>query len=88
MKYLHYLFIAAALAVSCKSADVYSITVVPYPSEVSVFGPSRIIISASKNGTDYHQIAEQNFEPLAAIPSWHKHKGKPAYLFVDEIIVK
>jgi hexosaminidase len=87
--------------------------------EDDVFGPSRIIISVSENGTDYHQIAEQNFEPagpvgpercaadytvtfketsaqyfrvkaepLAAIPSWHKHKGKPAYLFVDEIMVK
>ena len=107
--------------VEVDKADTYSsVTLGTFiEREDDVFGPSRIIISASENGTDYHQIAEQNFEPagpvgpercaadytvtfketsaqyfrvkaepLAAIPSWHKHKGKPAYLFVDEIIVK
>ena len=38
MKHLHFLFIAVAvaLAVSCKSADIKSITVVPYPNEVNI----------------------------------------------------
>lgn len=27
-------------------------------------------------------------DPLASIPDWHKSHGKPAYLFVDEVIVK
>ena len=86
--------------------------------EDDVFGPGRIIITASKNGTNYYPVADRTFEPagpvgpercaadytvtfpetsaqyfrikaepLAAIPSWHKHKGQPAYLYIDEIIV-
>ena len=53
MKYLNYLIIAAVLAVSCKSADVRSITVVPYPNEVSV-----------KNGTFDASGADVHYDAM------------------------
>lgn len=87
--------------------------------EDDVFGPSKISITASKNGTDYYPVAEQSFEsagpkgpercaadytltfaetsakyfrikaePLMSIPAWHKRKGQPAYLYIDEVIIK
>ena len=87
--------------------------------EDDVFGPTKISIIASKNGTDYYPVAEQTFEPagpkgpercaadytltfaetsakyfrikaepLMSIPAWHKRKGQPAYLYIDEVIIK
>ena len=87
--------------------------------EDDVFGPSRIVVYASDNGTDFRQIAEETYEmagpvgpercaadytvtfpeisakyfrvqatPHPELPSWHKRRGTPAYLFVDEVMIR
>lgn len=101
--------------------DTYSsITLGTFLERVDdVFGPSKITITASKDGNGYQTVAEQTYrpagqdgperctvdytltfpeisakyfrvkaDPLEALPSWHIRKGQPAFLFVDEIIVK
>ena len=50
-----------------------------------IFSPSTIIPSFGEKKARYVKIEAEN---IGAVPHWHEAAGSPAWIFIDEIIIK